>query len=601
MMNKYLNFKSFWSFALLLLLVVSSVYVKADNNEGDDQDSSLYDGQNHYDDNEAPADRTKCCLDADTASASASYCSSNFNSNCLNQIQAACGTQPSKDCCKLLFRGQCRGQCELQHQACKCDRQHPCLSTSTTCIKGHCVCPPQETICGDDHSSNFGQCVFLNTTRNCGSCGVTCLAGSGEVCPNGECVCPRSTTLCSSVCTSTSTDNNNCGSCGNVCSGGEFCQAGACVCPLDQTFCNGACTLTNGFLTNVNNCGSCGNVCPNGPVNSQSTCSGGQCGFTCNVGFTLCNGACTLTNSFLTDVNNCGSCDNACPNGPANSQSTCAGGQCGFTCNAGFTLCSGACIATDDFLTDLNNCGSCGNVCANGPANSEPTCGAGQCGFSCDAGYSGANCDQTVCSTTPGICANGGTCQFSSTDPFYSCSCPPGSSGTNCEVTPCTSYPAICQNNGICSYSNSASPYYTCTCQPGFFGAQCGNFFNNITWTTHAGQPNDNFYPNISAQIGDEINFYYTKPHTVYQFPTLAAYAACNLAVATRVCGTVVTNVTTGAVSCNAPPGSNTSPCVITGANANCLVTLTSLPVYFGCNIGNHCSAQAMHIRAQQA
>src|SRR5665648_690772 len=476
----YLYYKSFWSIALLLLLVVSSVYVKSDNNEGDDQDSSLYDGQNHYDDNEAPADRTKCCLDADTASASASYCSSNFNSNCLNQIQAACGTQPSKDCCKLLFRGQCRGQCELQHQACKCDRQHPCLSTSTTCIKGHCVCPPQETICGDDHSSNFGQCVFLNTTRNCGSCGVTCLAGSGEVCPNGECVCPRSTTLCSSVCTSTSTDNNNCGSCGNVCSGGEFCQAGACVCPLDQTFCNGACTLTNGFLTNVNNCGSCGNACPNGPANSQSTCSGGQCGFTCNAGFTLCNGACTLTNGFLTDVNNCGSCGNACPNGPANSQSTCSGGQCGFTCNVGFTLCNGACTLTNSFLTDVNNCGSCDNACPNGPDNSQSTCSGGQCGFTCIAGFTLCN---GACTLTNGFLTDVNNCGSCGND------CPNGPansqstcSGGQCGFT-CNVGFTLC--NGACIATDD---FLTDLNNCGSCGNVCANGPANSEPTCGAGQ-----------------------------------------------------------------------------------------------------------------
>jgi len=37
-------------------------------------------------------------------------------------------------------------------------------------------------------------------------------------------------------------------------------------------------------------------------------------------------------------------------------------------------------------LTDLNNCGACGNVCS-APENASASCNSGTCGFSCNDGY----------------------------------------------------------------------------------------------------------------------------------------------------------------------------------------------------------------------
>jgi len=40
-------------------------------------------------------------------------------------------------------------------------------------------------------------------------------------------------------CVDLSSDNNNCGSCGRICSGGTTCQGGSCACPSGQTDCGG--------------------------------------------------------------------------------------------------------------------------------------------------------------------------------------------------------------------------------------------------------------------------------------------------------------------------------------------------------------------------
>ena len=82
----------------------------------------------------------------------------------------------------------------------------------------------------------------------------------------------------------------------------------------------------------------------------------------CSTGLTGCSGACV---DVLTDVTNCGACGNAC----AAPTLACTAGVC--SCGAGLTACSGACV---DLQTDNANCGACGNACLWGS-----TCVAGSC------------------------------------------------------------------------------------------------------------------------------------------------------------------------------------------------------------------------------
>lgn len=131
-----------------------------------------------------------------------------------------------------------------------------CLRTGGECCPVACgssCCNYSETC----SSTTAGLCCSSGTTP----CGTMCCTGN-EVCSNGFC-CPRGTTACAD---GTCCDPN-CGSC----------QTGTCVpfpdgtsCLNGETCCGGTCTT---LISDSNNCGSCGNKC----TGITSLCIGGLC------------------------------------------------------------------------------------------------------------------------------------------------------------------------------------------------------------------------------------------------------------------------------------------------------------------------------------
>ena len=69
---------------------------------------------------------------------------------------------------------------------------------------------------------------------------------------------------CGGICKDLAWDYNNCGACGNTCSGGKTCQAGQCLpCPSGKWNCGTTCV---DFTSDEANCGGCNNSCDSGEI-----------------------------------------------------------------------------------------------------------------------------------------------------------------------------------------------------------------------------------------------------------------------------------------------------------------------------------------------
>jgi hypothetical protein len=175
--------------------------------------------------------------------------------------------------------------------------------------------------------------------------------------------CAQGGQICNGICETTVTDPQNCGACGNVCSGstpncldsecGPICLPNTADC--DHVASNG-CEVD--ITSSAQNCGACGNVCSaQGPNATGAVCQSSQCVNTCTAGFGDCDG--NATNGCETptsaDLNNCGGCNiqctfpgDVCANGlctnnlPSgsfcNQNSECASGQCVESCNQLFCI-----------------------------------------------------------------------------------------------------------------------------------------------------------------------------------------------------------------------------------------------------------------------
>ena len=249
---------------------------------------------------------------------------------------------------------------------------------------------------GSCSSQNTAMCTVADVAIEAMECGSRpACEGSKRDCKNGA----------SDGCeTDVSSDPNNCGGCGIVCSpaaGGDVaCVDGKCTlsaCAKGALDCNSS--MTDGCevdgARDVNNCGTCGTVCPGG-TNGAAACQAGKCTLVCNAGYLDCDGnpdnGCETNGS--ADTNNCGNCGNVCPSTP-NLNAACAAGTCiTSSCNAPQRTCKAGPIDGCEVNTsnDVGNCGACGKKCST-PANATPACVASNCAIGmCDSGF--ADCDK---------------------------------------------------------------------------------------------------------------------------------------------------------------------------------------------------------------
>jgi hypothetical protein len=211
----------------------------------------------------------ECCLNSDCTDLKKPICDANRHTCECNS--ASCGEG------QVCYNGACyAGECcsnmdctNLTNPICDVST-HTCECNSTSCGEGQVcyngACYAGEccsnTDCTDGKICCDNQCTDLtNDTYNCGACSNACHAY--EVCTAGSCVCD-------------STHYNCDGDLTNGCEKIEACVAGD-YCIADSGCANSCCIESSNkcadLLTDESNCGTCSNAC----TGATNTCCGGSC------------------------------------------------------------------------------------------------------------------------------------------------------------------------------------------------------------------------------------------------------------------------------------------------------------------------------------
>ncbi len=295
------------------------------------------------------------------------------------------------------------------------DAVAPPFETLKACVGTECTWPL--ATCGDGAVARCNV-DLLSDNDNCGACGHKCKTyiplDLETKCSDGKCTpfCMTAGLLdCNGLIddgceVDSSSDPNNCGSCGNKCPSGQPCYDGACGCPSGYALCDGQCT---NIAQDNQHCGACGSECPwvdapcgskDLPPNTYTNCNNGQCAqFVCYSGYADCNGdmkhGCDSTDgceaNLYEDPNNCGQCGNKCAPGQYCRALNDGPPEC--ICHSGETACGDLNHLTcADLANDPNNCGACDHACPTKP-NAVAVCRSGVCGLECPPNRADCNGD----------------------------------------------------------------------------------------------------------------------------------------------------------------------------------------------------------------
>lgn len=270
--------------------------------------------------------------------------------------------------------GSCGVLCSANHVTQVCSSG----ACAGTCYAGYANCDGNlqsngcETSIGTD-PSNCGSCglacssnhIFANCSA--GLCNGACVTGFADC--NGN----KQVDGCE---TDIYTDPNTCGGCGTVCSSnhiGVSCWTGSCngTCAAGWADCNSnkqSDGCETDILTDPTDCGACGKVCSANHV--TPSCGNGVCDGACTAPWQDCDGnkqtnGCEI--NLQSDTQHCGTCTTVCSTNHVTA--LCTNGVCAGTCSAGWQDCDGNKQANGceiNTATDVNNCGTCGNACGSG-------------------------------------------------------------------------------------------------------------------------------------------------------------------------------------------------------------------------------------------
>ena len=259
-------------------------------------------------------------------------------------------------------------------------------------------------------------------------------------------VCVKS--VCGNKPVDLSSDNENCGACGNNCSSkdpGYTCVSGECI-PADKSK-----VLCKGEFINPENdpryCGARGDCSDTNPTSmdykgmvcegATPLCSNGRCANACVGGQIVCDGRCVDPQ---TDMNFCGATGN-CKDENVGEKCTdgrfCSGALCATSCQEGLFLCDDKCV---DGTSNPYYCGVTSDCTeANNGTKCEDTqvCVSGKCE------YNSCKEPETLCSTTAG-----NRCINIQSDDVDNC----GACGYKCAEHPVANAEAIGCSAGVCQY-----------------------------------------------------------------------------------------------------------------------------------------------------
>lgn len=322
---------------------------------------------------------------ASTGAQNASDCSCDPGTSCVN---GACQCDPCQPGRGLV----------LDPATCSCE----CPAGQVMCPSGACGNPANCNLCPAGTAACKGACVGCSggqvvdqSTCSCACPAITCGDGMHQDPTACTCVadppcasCPG--TCCNGACVDTSSDGNNCGACGTMCTGGRACRSGSCVCSGNTPdSCNGVCT---NFKYDPGNCGGCSS----GPNGSLFVCSGSPSGPSCCP--SSLGGLCT---DVSVDGLNCGACGVSCKGGKK-----CQSGSC--ECPSSLppavaplhnTVCPGKCI--DPYSSTCVDCSKC--PIGPGACIQNETCQVCGNGGSCEPRNDGLQC----CGTCAPACVDG--------------------------------------------------------------------------------------------------------------------------------------------------------------------------------------------------